>query len=114
MTAATWDLDAMLKRLHLPTIRRLHAELALRAEQEGTSYHDYLSTLVAEEIAHRSQTRIERAVRQARFPFLRTIDDFNFTFQNSLRLQMLGSLLGPELVSQGRCAILSGPPSPPA
>lgn len=110
MTTATWDLDAMLKRLHLPTIRRLHAELALRAEQDGTSYHDYLATLVAEEIAHRSQTRIERAVRQAGFPFLRTIEDFNFTFQNSLRLQMLGSFLGPELVSQGRCAIFSGPP----
>lgn len=28
------DLDGMLKRLHLPTVRRLHIELALRAEEE--------------------------------------------------------------------------------
>jgi DNA replication protein DnaC len=48
-------------------------------------------------------------VRKARFPFLRTIDDFNFTFQTALRLQMLGSYLGPELVTEGRNAILSGP-----
>ncbi|MBA4159708.1 MAG: hypothetical protein H0X65_19860 [Gemmatimonadetes bacterium] len=45
------DLDAMLKRLHLPSVRR-----------------------------------------QARFPFLRTIEEFDFTFQNSIRLQMLGKL----------------------
>lgn len=108
--AATLDLEGMLRRLHLPTVRRLYAELARRAEEEGMSYRDYLATLAAEEIAHRAQTRITRSVRKARFPFLRTIEEFDFTFQTSVRLQMLGSLLGPELVSEGRCAIFSGPP----
>src|SRR5690606_2299575 len=77
--AATLDLDGMLRRLHLPTVRRLYAELATRAEEEGMSYRDYLATLIAEEIAHRAQTRITRAVRKARFPFLRTIEEFDFT-----------------------------------
>lgn len=104
------DLDAMLKRLHLPTVRRLYPELVLRAEAEGMSYRTFLEILVSEEIAHRAQTRITRSVRKARFPFLRTIEEFDFTFQTAIRLQMLGSLLGPELVSEGRCAILSGPP----
>ena len=112
MSAAvgTGDLDAMLKRLHLPTIRRLYAELALRAEADGMSYRDFLETLAAEEIAHRAQTRITRSVRRARFPYLRTIEEFDFTFQTSVRMQMLGTLLGPELVSEGRSAIFSGPP----
>lgn len=103
------DLDGMLKRLHLPTVRRLYGDLATRAEADGMSYRAYLELLVAEEIAHRAQTRVTRAVRAARFPFLRTIEDFNFTFQSTLRMQMLGSYLGPELVSEGRNAILSGP-----
>jgi DNA replication protein DnaC len=103
------DLDGMLRRLHLPTVRRLYAELATRAEAEGMAYRTYLENLVAEEIAHRSETRLTRAVRKAQFPFLRTIDDFNFTFQSALRLQMLGSYLGAELVSEGRSAIFSGP-----
>jgi DNA replication protein DnaC len=103
------DLDGMLKRLHLPTVRRLHAELAARAEAEGMSYRIYLETLIAEEIAHRAETRLTRAVRKAEFPFLRTIEDFNFTFQTALKLQMLGSYLGPELVTEGRSAIFSGP-----
>src|SRR5690606_29602626 len=32
--AATLDLEGMLRRLHLPTVRRLYAELARRAEEE--------------------------------------------------------------------------------
>jgi len=107
--APAHDLDGMLRRLHLPTVRRLYGELATRAEADGMSYRTYLETLVAEEIAHRAETRLTRAVRKARFPFLRTIDDFNFTFQTALKLQMLGSYLGPELVSEGKNAIFSGP-----
>jgi DNA replication protein DnaC len=103
------DLEGMLRRLHLPTVQRLYGELATRAEAEGMPYRAYLETLVAEEIAHRAETRLTRAVHKAQFPFLRTIDDFNFTFQTALRLQMLGSYLGPELVTEGRNAIFSGP-----
>jgi DNA replication protein DnaC len=103
-------LDATLKRLHLPTVRRLYAELAVRAEAEGMSYREYLEILTSEEVAHRAQTRITRSTRKARFPYLRTIEEFDFTFQTSVRLQMLGTLLGPELVAEGRSAILSGPP----
>jgi DNA replication protein DnaC len=105
-----YDLDAMLRRLHLPTIRRLYPELALRAEEEEMSYRTFLEILFAEEIAHRAETRVLRSVRKAKFPFLRTIEEFNFTFQTSVRLKMLGTLLGPELVSEGRSAIFSGPP----
>ena len=104
------DLDGMLKRLHLPTIRRLHLDLAVRAEEEDMSYRTFLEILVAEEVGHRAQTRITRSVRKAKFPFLRTVEDFDFTFQTSIRLKMLGSFLGPELVTEGRCAVLSGPP----
>jgi DNA replication protein DnaC len=103
------DLDAMLKRLHLPTVRRLYAELTRRAEGESMPYQTYLELLIAEEIAHRAETRLRRAVRKAHFPFVRTIDDFNFTFQSALRRQMLGTYLGLELVTEGRNAIFSGP-----
>jgi DNA replication protein DnaC len=105
----TFDLDGMLRRLHLPTVRRLYPELESRAETECLSHRDFLAVLMAEEIAHRAQTRIARSVRKARFPFLRTIEDFDFTFQTSVRLNLLGSYLGPEFVTEGRNLILCGP-----
>lgn len=104
------DLDGLPRRLHLPTIRRLYAELQQHAEATQMSYRDYLAALVAEEVAHRTQTRIQRATRKAHFPFLRTIEEFDFTFQTSIRLSLLGSYLGPELVTEGRCVIFAGRP----
>lgn len=108
MSASSIDLDGLLRRLHLPTVRRLYGNLEVHAEKTGMSYRDYLATLVAEEVAHRAQTRISRSTRKAQFPFLATIENFDFTFQSSIRLATLGSFLGPELVSEGRCAIFYG------
>ena len=103
------DLDALLRRLHLPTVRRLYPDLATRAESEDMAYRDYLAVLMAEEVAHRAQTRIQRCVRRARFPFLKTIDEYDFTFQSAVRLSLLGSALGPEFVTGGHSLVLSGP-----
>ncbi len=103
------DLDGRLKRLHLPTVRRLYPELALRAEGEGMTDQTFLELLIAEGIAHRADTRLRRAVAKAQFPYLRTIDDSKVTFQSALRRQMLGTYLGLELVTEGRHAIFRGP-----
>jgi DNA replication protein DnaC len=108
-TAPAIDLDALLRRLHLPTVRRLYPDLATRAETEAMAYRDYLAVLMAEEVAHRAQTRIQRGVRRAHFPFLKTIDEYDFTFQSAVRLSLLGSALGPEFVTGGHSLVFSGP-----
>jgi DNA replication protein DnaC len=110
MTLSDQALDALLKRLHLANTRRAWRELTRRAEQEEWSYRDFLALVVSEEIAHRQQTRLGRLVRRARFPFLKTIDDFNFIHQSTVRLSLLGSALAPEFVTEGGCLILGGKP----
>jgi DNA replication protein DnaC len=107
MTAT--ELDTLLRRLHMPTVRRLWSDLQVRAEKESMRYSEYLETLVAEEVAHRGQTRISRMTHRAKFPFLRTIDEFDFAFQSGLRKELLGSYLGPEFVPEGRNLLLYGP-----
>jgi DNA replication protein DnaC len=104
------DLMAGLRRLHLPTVNRLYAEYEQMATREGWSYTQYLERLVMEEIAHRIETRVSRAIRAAHLPFIKTIEEFDFQFQKSVERRMLGAYLGPELVSEGRCLILYGPP----
>jgi DNA replication protein DnaC len=106
--SAAVDLDALLRRLHLPTVRRLYPEVEERAVAEEMSHRDYLATLIVEEVANRAATRIKRATRRAQFPFLRTIEEFDFKLQSSIRLTLLGCYLGPELVTEGRCLILDG------
>jgi DNA replication protein DnaC len=104
------ELDALLKRLHLANARRIWRQLVERAEKEEWSYRDFLVLLVAEEIAQRQQTRLVRLSRRATFPFLKTIDDFDFTYQSTLRLSLLGSALSPDFITEGRCLILAGKP----
>lgn len=113
MTTSTFQLsdiklDALLKRLHLPNMRRVYHQIAVKAEEEQWSYRDFLALLVAEEVAHRTQTRLQRLTRKARFPYLKTIDDFDFTLQSTLRAALLGSFLAPDFVTEGRSLILQG------
>ena len=110
MNPTDLDLESMLKRLHLANARRIWRDLIVRAETEQWSFHHFLALLVAEEVAHRQQTRLARLSRRAQFPFLKTIDDFDFTYQSTLRLALLGSALAPDFVTEGRCLILQGQP----
>jgi DNA replication protein DnaC len=104
------ELDHLLKRLHLANARRIWPSLVERAEKEQWSFRDFLALLVKEEIAQRQQTRLGRLSRWAGFPFLKTIDDFNFTFQSTVRLSLLGSALSADFVTEGRCLVFLGKP----
>ena len=108
MSDSDIPIDELLKRLHLANAPRVWRALAQRAEKEQWSYDRFLGVLVAEEVAHRRGTRLRRVSSHARFPFLKTIDDFDFTFQSTVRLALLGSFLSPDFVTEGRCLILSG------
>lgn len=108
MNTSEIPIDSLLKRLHLANARRIWRDLIVRAEKDSWSFQDFLATLVAEEVAHRQQTRLARLTGRARFPFLKTLDDFDFTLQSTLRLSLLGSFLSPDFVTDGRGLILSG------
>src|SRR5580693_9384216 len=102
------QLEPLFRRLNLAHTRRTYQEVVDRAEKENWSYRDFLALLLAEEVAHRKQTRLQRCTRQAHFPFFKTIDEFDFSLQTTLRQSLLGSYLGPDFVTEGRSLILYG------
>jgi len=107
MIAPDHDLDALFKRLHLPCRR------VWRISSSGAERILELPRLPGHPgrggIAHRQQTRLA-ASRGGALPLLKTIDDFNFAYQTSLRLTMLGSALAPDFVTEGRSLIFTGKP----
>lgn len=105
---ATVDIDVMLKRLHLANARRCWPKLTEQASSEQWSHRDFLAILLAEEIGHRHGTRLRRASHDAHFPFLKTVDDFDFSLQSVIRPALLGNYLGPDFVTEGRNLILMG------
>src|SRR5215469_8580569 len=102
------QLEPLFRRLNLAHTRRIYQQVADRAEKESWSYRDFLALLLAEEVAHRKQTRLQRCTRSAHFPFFKTIDEFDFSLQTTLRQSLLGSYLGPDFVTEGRSLILYG------
>jgi DNA replication protein DnaC len=102
------QLEPLFRRLNLAHTRRIYQDVADKAEQENWSYRDFLALLLAEEVAHRKQTRLQRFTRKAHFPFFKTIDEFDFSLQTTLRQPLLGSYLGPDFVTEGRSLILYG------
>lgn len=104
------DLAAILKRLNLATVARIFGDFEQRAAQESWTHREFVIHLLAEEVANRASTRVKKLSRAARFPYLKTIEEFDFTFQSSIRRQHLGPFLGPEFVTEGRNLILSGGP----
>lgn len=102
--------DNYLRRLRLPTARRRYAELEQQALAEQWSYGEYRERLAEEELADRRERRLAQATRRAGFPFLKTVEEFDFSFQTSVNRRMLGPYLGAALVSGGRSLVLWGPP----
>ena len=90
------QLEPLFRRLNLAHTRRIYQDVADRAEKENWTYRDFLAVLLAEEVAHRKQTRLQRCTRSAHFPFFKTIDEFDFSLQASLRQPLFASYLGPD------------------
>lgn len=51
---------------------------------------------------------IRRPSRRRRPTVLKTIDDFDFRCQSTVKLSLLGSAVSPGFVTDGRCLILHG------
>ena len=77
-------LEAYLKRLRLPAIGRHYQELARQAAQGNLPYEAFLLALVEIEAQQREENAHQKRLRMARFPVLKSLDQFDFTALPSL------------------------------
>lgn len=88
-------LPVQLKQLGLRTCAQIFEEEANKAAKVGLSYTAFLSKLVDEEIAAKVDRSINARIAKAHFPMIRSLEEFDFTFQPSLsaaRIRELGEL----------------------
>ena len=79
-------LEHHLKELKLPTFLREYRKLAAHCAQEGTDHPDYLLRLAELELIDRHQRMVQRRIRAARFPAVKSLDTFDFLTIPSARL----------------------------
>ena len=107
----TCDLTALLKRLSLPTVLRLLESTERLAIDRGLGHREFLAHLIVAEVLNRDQTRVQRLLRAARFPFIKTIDDFTFAPKGGgVRRDLIAPYLAPDFAGSGKNLVLSGKP----
>lgn len=67
------NLEMLLRELRLPSFVAHHAELAIKAEQGGWSFGQYLRNLSEQELSERSQRKIERLLKRSGLPREKTL-----------------------------------------
>src|ERR1019366_9208617 len=78
------DLNAQLDYLRLPFIRQNFEDLARQAITVQWSHLDFLSRLIQGETGTRYDRSTQRRIQNARFPVLKTLEQFNFTFPEKI------------------------------
>lgn len=92
MTQHKQALQEHLKYLKLPYLAEHYKGLAKQAASEKLPHIDYLEKLVEGEVLSRQDRAIKRRISQAKFPFIRTLDSFEWNFPdkiNRLNIQNL-------------------------
>jgi DNA replication protein DnaC len=67
------------KALHMPTIAAQCSRLAEQALKERRSYLGYVEALLSAEMEERERNVVQRRIRDAHLPRLKTLEDFDFS-----------------------------------
>ncbi|HMK21273.1 MAG TPA: IS21-like element helper ATPase IstB [Terriglobales bacterium] len=87
-----------LKALKLPTFLQEYDRLAKQCAQEGTDFPTYLLRLCEQELVDPERRLIERRIRAARFPTVKSLDSFDFTAIPSLNKVLVSELARCEYI----------------
>jgi len=103
-------LQGHLQRLRLfKSGERLEAVLQ-EATTKELSYADFLDGVLTEEVASKTEKHITMRTNLARFPFVKSLDAFDFSYQPSLDKKQLQTLASCHYVEHGENLLILGPP----
>ena len=77
-------LRTQLKRLGLRTMAQIFEDEAHKAAKTQASYTAYLARLVEDELVAKVDRSVNARIAKARLPIVRTLEEFDFSFQPSL------------------------------
>ncbi len=99
-----------LKRLKLPKIQERLEALLQEATQRELSYSELIDRMLAEEVAAKTDKAIGLRTKLARFPYVKTLEAFDFKYQPSLDEKQIRELATCRFLENGENLVLLGPP----
>src|ERR1035441_10939254 len=96
--------------LKMPAAARALAKLADRARHEEWSYERLVQLLLETEVSARDGHGGAARIRHARFPARKTLEEFDFTFQRSVKKRVIEHLGQLDFLHAKDCIVALGPP----
>jgi DNA replication protein DnaC len=111
MTAAQLErLQEHLQRLRLFKSRDRVEALLQEATGKELSYADFLDQVLTEEVASKTAKHVTMRTQLARFPFVKGLDAFDFSYQPSLDKKQVQTLSTCHFIEHGENLVILGPP----
>jgi len=110
MHELTVQLEHYLKVLRLPGILMHYQDLADQATQKKLHYDEYLTLVLEAEVKRKQEASVKTKITTARFPYVKTIEQFDFSFQPSLNEKEVARLGSLAFIEAKGNVIFLGPP----
>jgi DNA replication protein DnaC len=104
------ELTALLEKLKLDHLDAQLEAVCEQASQRELDYKSFLAQALETEWQGRFQRGIEARLRLARFPWIKTLEQFDFDFQPSLDRRQVRELSGMSFVERAHNVVILGPP----
>jgi DNA replication protein DnaC len=108
--STTSELAHLFRALKAPAAARALPKLADRARAEDWSYEQFARTLLETEHSSREAHGGEGRIRAARFPARKTLEEFDFSFQRSVKRTLILHLGQLDFLAARDNVLLLGPP----
>jgi DNA replication protein DnaC len=102
------EMEEQLSFLKLPFMLEQYRNLAAEAANKNWGHQEYLQNLVQGEANRRWDNSIQRRIRMARFPVLKSLDQFQWTWPTKINRQQLQQLFMLDFIEQNANGILLG------
>ncbi|UVK47533.1 IS21-like element helper ATPase IstB [Mesorhizobium sp. AR07] len=102
-------LSHYLKTLKLPTFQREYQKLARLCATEGVDHVGYVTRLSEREMIERDRRKVERRIKAAKFPVVKSLDSFDFTAIPKLNKMQVLELARCEWIERRENVIALGP-----
>src|ERR1700757_3854102 len=110
MTRPISELAHLFRAMKAPAAAKALPKLAERARAEEWSYERFAHALLSTETSARDAHGGESRIKAARFPARKTLEEFDFTFQRSVKKQVIEHLGQLDFLHAKENVILLGPP----
>jgi DNA replication protein DnaC len=104
------ELEGLLEKLKMETLACQVDTLLEQAAKRDVGYREFLIEALRTEWQGRNLKTTEGRMRLARFPWVKTVEAFDFSFQPSIDKKVIRELSGLSFVGRAENVIFLGPP----